>query len=144
MELSLIGLKEYKPNIRKSQIDYNKLEFTDQEKTIIKKEVDMIKTKYPNYIPIIVRTKKGTKKNSDLILNKTKYLVGEEITISQFIYIIRKKIKNLNNSDSIYIFINNSLPIQTKTLGSIYSEYKNIETDMLFVTVCKENTFGKN
>ena len=138
MELSLIGLKEYKPNIRKSQIDYNKLE------SIIKKEVDMIKTKYPNYIPIIVRTKKGTKKNSDLILNKTKYLVGEEITISQFIYIIRKKIKNLNNSDSIYIFINNSLPIQTKTLGSIYSEYKNIETDMLFVTVCKENTFGKN
>lgn len=138
MDLSLIGLRETKPNIKKSNIDYNKDVFTDQEKLIINKEVAVIKSKYPGYIPVIVRTKS----NSNIKLNKIKYLIGEEITIAQFLSIIRKKIKNLNKSESIFLFINNSLPIQTKSLGLIYNESKDIETDMLFVTVCKENTFG--
>jgi hypothetical protein len=57
MDLSLIGLKESEPDInyekdikKKFKIDYNKQEFTDQEKDAIKKEVIMIKTKYPEYV----------------------------------------------------------------------------------------------
>jgi hypothetical protein len=138
MDLSLIGLKESKPDIKKSKIDYNKEKFTDQEKIIIKKEVNIIRSKYPGYIPVIVRTKD----KSNIKLNKIKYLIGEEITIAQFLSIIRKKIKNFNKSESLFLFINNTLPIQTKSLGLIYNESKDIHTDMLFVTLCKENTFG--
>jgi len=141
MDLSLIGLKESEPDIKKkSKIDYNKNEFTDQEKLAIKKEVDIIKTKYPDYIPIILRTKS----KSNIKLNKIKYLVGEEITVAQFLSIIRKKIHNFNKSDSIFLFINNTLPIQQNTLGNLYNQYKDTETNMLFVTVCKENTFGQD
>lgn len=144
MDLSLIGLKESEPDInsdikKKSKIDYNKTEFTDQEKIAIKKEVDMIKTKYPDYIPIILRTKS----KSNIKLNKIKYLVGEDITVVQFLSIIRKKIHNFNKSDSIFLFINNSLPVQHNTLGNLYKLYKDADTNMLFVTVCKENTFGQ-
>jgi hypothetical protein len=139
MDLSLIGLKESEPDIkRKSKIDYNKTVFTDEEKIAIKKEVDIIKTKYPDYIPIILRTKS----KSNIQLNKIKYLVGEDITVVQFLSIIRKKIHNFNKSDSIFLFINNSLPVQHNTLGNLYKLYKDAETHMLFVTVCKENTFG--
>lgn len=143
MDLSLIGLKESEPDInsgikKKSKIDYNKTEFTNQEKIAIKKEVDMINTKYPDYIPIILRTKS----KSNIKLNKIKYLVGEDITVVQFLSIIRKKINNFNKSDSIFLFINNNLPVQHNTLGNLYKLYKDADTNMLFVTVCKENTFG--
>ena len=77
MDLSLIGLKESDPDIKKkSKIDYNKHEFTDQEKLAIKKEVHMIKTKYPDYIPIVLRTKS----KSNIQLNKIKYLVIQSET----------------------------------------------------------------
>jgi hypothetical protein len=145
MDLSLIGLKESEPDInyekdikKKFKIDYNKKEFTEQEKDAIKKEVAMIKTKYPEYIPIVLRTKS----KSNIKLNKIKYLVGEDITVVQFLSIIRKKIHDFNKSDSIFLFINNTLPVQHNTLGNLYKQYKDIDTHMLFVTVCKENTFG--
>ena len=55
-ETSMITLQE--ANVKKrSNIDFNKMEFTSQEKQVIKKEVELIRQKYPGYIPIVVRPK---------------------------------------------------------------------------------------
>lgn len=135
-DVSMITLQQ--ANLRKkSNVDFTKTSFTDSEKEIIKKEVALIKEKYPNYIPIIVRTK-----DDKIILKKQKFLVGGDITVGQFMSIIRKKLDNLKSSEAIFLFVNNAIPPASTFMTSIYATNKDQDTDMLFMTVCKENTFG--
>ena len=135
-DVSMITLQQ--ANLRKkSNIDFTKTSFTDSEKEIIKKEVVLIKEKYPHYIPIIVRTK-----DDKIVLKKRKFLVGGDITVGQFMSILRKKLDNLKASESIFLFINNTIPPASTFLMTMYSSNKDEDTDMLFMTVCKENTFG--
>ena len=63
-----------------------------EEKTITerKQESCRILRKYPGRIPIIVEKSKGCKRN--LILDKKKYLVPQDLTLGQFTYIIRKRL----------------------------------------------------
>lgn len=119
---------------QKSIIDLSKLQFTDDENNIIKKEVSLIKEKYPTYIPILIRSNK-------LKFTQYKYLVNEEVTISQFMIIIKKKIE-LKPYEALYLFINNTIPQGSILLKSLYKNNKDLDTDMLIITVCKENTFG--
>lgn len=134
--VSMISLQQ--TNIKKkSVIDFSKVEFNEQEKYVIKKEIEVIKEKYPNYIPILVRAK-----DKKIKLSKNKYLVGGEITIGQFMFIIRKKIPSLRPEEGIYLFIDNIIPLNSSSLKSVYESKRDSETDMLFVTICKENTFG--
>lgn len=52
-----------------------------------KDEVGSIRSKFPNKVPVIVER---YQKEKDLpILDKTKFLVPEELTLSQFVTIIR-------------------------------------------------------
>lgn len=135
VDLNMITLQQ--SNIKKqSKIDFTKTIFTDEEKTIIRKEVDLIKEKYPNHIPIVVRGR------GDIKLQKNKFLVGGEITLGQFLMILRRKIGVLKQSDAVFLFVNNSLPPSSMYLSSIYANQKDIDTNMLFITVSKENTFG--
>jgi GABA(A) receptor-associated protein len=137
-DVSMITLQQANINLRKkSVIDFNKLIFTDEENTIIRKEVEVIKEKYPHYIPIVVRPNDNKTK-----LLKCKFLVGGDITIGQFLSILRRKMENLKSSEAIYLFINNSLPPATSFLSTIYAENQDKNTGMLYITVCKENTFG--
>lgn len=122
---------------KKSTVDFTKKIFTNEEKTIISKEVELIKEKYPNYIPIIVYPK-----DQDIKLLKFKYLVSGDITIGQFLSILRKKMDKLKSSEAVYLFINNKLPIASSLLSNIYLEDRDRDTNMLYITVCKENTFG--
>jgi GABA(A) receptor-associated protein len=134
-DLNMITLQQ--DNIKKpSKIDYTKENFTDEEKVIIKKEVELIREKYSNYIPIVVRTKDKIK------LIKRKFLVSGDITVGQFIMILRKKMQSLKPSESVFIFVNNTIPPSSLFLSSLYATSKDIETNMLFVVVSLENTFG--
>jgi hypothetical protein len=124
---------------RQGIIDYTKTNFTEEEKYIIRNEVEIIKQKYPNYIPIIVRLHNNDK---TIKLTKSKFLVTNEITLAQFLSILRKKITNVKSTESLFLLINNTLMPITLNLSSIYKEKKDKDTNMLFITVCKENTFG--
>ena len=119
---------------QKTLIDFSKSEFNLNEKRIVKKEVELIKEKYPKYIPILIRSTK-------IKFTQHKYLVNEEVTVSQFMTIIKKKIL-LKAYEAIYLFINNKIPQGSSQLNSLYRLHKDSETDMLIITVCKENTFG--
>ena len=119
---------------QKTLIDFSKSEFNLNEKRIVKKEVELIKEKYPKYIPILIRSTK-------IKFTQHKYLVNEEVTVSQFMTIIKKKIL-LKVYEAIYLFINNTIPQGSSQLNSLYRLHKDSETDMLIITVCKENTFG--
>ena len=92
--------------------------------------------KYPDRIPMIVDTKK------EIVLNKNKFIVPKDLIVSQFVYMLKKRIQ-LNASDTIYLLCNNKLLVSTNTVSQIYSENK--ETDgFLYIVIAMENTFGNN
>ena len=93
--------------------------------------------KYPDRIPIIVEKYKNSKIND---IDKCKYLVPKDMTIGQFIYVIRKRIK-LNPEQALFITINNQLPASGKLISHLYQECKD-EDGFLYVIYTNENTFG--
>ncbi len=120
-----------------SKIDYTKLKFNEKEQERIRKEVNILGTKYPNHIPIVVRCDKHLK------LTKYKYLVASDISVGQFLIIVRKRLENkVDAQTGLYLFINNVLHTGSSLMYTVYQEHKDTNTGMLFVTLCKENTFG--
>ena len=101
-----------------------------------KKESTKIREKYPDRIPIIVERNN----NKIVSIDKKKFLVPNEITIGQFLYIIRKRI-NLGNTHALFLFINNKIPPTNGLISEIYNNEK--DTDgFLYITYSGENTFG--
>jgi GABA(A) receptor-associated protein len=97
-------------------------------------------TKFPDRIPIICE-----KNNLDLAtpdIDKHKYLVPREITIGQFIQVIRKRISALPASDAIFLFIGDNIFSNNTAISSIYEENKN-KDGFLYITYSRESTFGK-
>lgn len=93
--------------------------------------------KYPDRIPIIVEKYKNSNIND---IDKCKFLVPRDMTIGQFIYVIRKRIK-LKSEHALFITINNQLPASGKLISYLYDECKD-EDGFLYVIYTNENTFG--
>ena len=94
--------------------------------------------KYPDKIPIIINvSEECTELNP---LEKNKYIVPNDMTVGQFIYIIRKKIQ-LKQGQALFFFCNNSLIPNTLNLKSIYEKNKS-DNGFLYIYYSTENTFG--
>ena len=103
-----------------------------------KQESDKIKIKYPNRYPIIIS--KGNKCELSNI-DKTKFLIPGDLTMGQIIFIVRKRIK-LDDTDSLFLFINDKiLPASSSVISSVYNDHKD-EDGFLYITYCNENVFG--
>tara|TARA_B110001469_G_C9615837_1_gene306583 strand:+ start:19 stop:405 length:387 start_codon:yes stop_codon:yes gene_type:complete len=120
--------------------DINKLKckFKDS-KTFDERLVESVKIrgKYPNRIPIIINKSEHSTLND---IDKQKYLVPNELTFSQFVYIVRKRI-NLSESESLFLFINNKLIPSNKSMKEVYDVDKDHD-GFLYVNYTNENTFG--
>ncbi|KAJ6940201.1 autophagy-related protein 8f [Populus alba x Populus x berolinensis] len=100
-------------------------------------EAARIREKYPDRIPVIVEKAE----RSDIPnIDKKKYLVPADLTVGQFVYVIRKRIK-LSAEKAIFIFVDNVLPPTGAIMSTIYDENKD-EDGFLYVTYSGENTFG--
>lgn len=96
-----------------------------------------IRGKYGDRVPVIVER---AEKSDIPTLDKKKYLVPADLTVGQFVYVIRKRIK-LSAEKAIFIFVNNTLPPTAALMSAIYEEHKD-EDGFLYVTFSGENTFG--
>ncbi|KNZ53904.1 hypothetical protein VP01_3101g2 [Puccinia sorghi] len=96
-----------------------------------KAEAERIRQKYPDRIPVICEKADRT----DIpTIDKKKYLVPSDLTVGQFVYVIRKRIK-LAPEKAIFIFVDEVLPPTAALMSAIYEEHK-------YVTYSGENTFG--
>eukprot|EP00960_Hanusia_phi_P044262 756543-Hanusia_phi.AAC.5 len=85
-----------------------------------KAEASRMREKYPDRIPVIVEKAAG----GDLPdIDKKKYLVPTDLTVGQFVHVIRKRIK-LAPEKAIFIFVNNVLPPTAALMSTIYEEQK--------------------
>jgi GABA(A) receptor-associated protein len=69
-----------------------------------------------------------------------RYLVPADLTVGQFVYVIRKRIR-LSPEKAIFVFVRNVLPPTAALMSSVYEDHKD-EDGFLYVTYSGENTFG--
>ena len=109
-------------------------------------ESTRILSKYPDRIPVIIKTK-----NQKLakMLKKNKFLVPKDLSIAYLLLSIRKQI-SMDKSKALFIFCDNTLISGSEMVNVIYNEYKykhNIKQDsdnFLYLSIEEENTFGQN
>ncbi|ESW25948.1 hypothetical protein PHAVU_003G079300 [Phaseolus vulgaris] len=102
-------------------------------------ESTRIRDKYPDRIPVIVERAERTDIPD---IDKKKYLVPADLTVGQFVYVVRKRIK-VSAEKAIFVFINNTLPPTAALMSSIYEENKD-DDGFLYMTYSGENTFGSH
>eukprot|EP01134_Creolimax_fragrantissima_P000371 CFRG0371T1 len=102
-----------------------------------KLEANRIREKYPQRIPVIVE-RALTSEIEDV--DKKKFLIPMDLTVGQFVYVIRKRIE-LTPEQAIFIFVNNVMPSSSIGMDSLYKEHKD-DDGFLYVTYSGENTFG--
>lgn len=113
--------------------------FNSKKKENLKDSIKKIMEKYPDRIPLYVSRSKNDKTLPDI--NNNKFIVPDNITVSDLITIIRKRIK-LGSETSIFLFVNKkTIPSGSDTMSVLYEQYKN-EDDMLMIEYCGENVFG--
>ena len=102
-------------------------------------EAKRIISKYSDRIPIICEKAKNAGPDCPYI-DKKKYLVPIDLTVGQFVYVIRKRL-NLHAEKALFLFINNEVPTNSDLVANIYNNYKD-EDGFLYITYALENTFG--
>ena len=102
-----------------------------------KAEAERVLAKYPDRIPVIVEQSSGNKLPT---IDKTKFLVPNDLTIGQFVYVIRKRIK-LSPEKAIFLMIDSKLPATSALLSQVYQENKD-KDGFLYTTYSGENVFG--
>ncbi|XP_054631411.1 gamma-aminobutyric acid receptor-associated protein-like 2 isoform X2 [Dunckerocampus dactyliophorus] len=111
-------------------------------------EAAKIRNKYPDRVPVSLRlTVCGDKVivekvcGSQIVdIDKRKYLVPSDITVAQFMWIIRKRIQ-LPSEKAIFLFVDKTVPQSSLTMGQLYDKEKD-EDGFLYVAYSGENTFG--
>lgn len=101
-------------------------------------ESQRILAKYPDRIPIICEKNSSCKDAPEI--DKTKYLVPIDLTMGQFMYVIRKRIK-LGPEKGLFLFINEKIPASTHLINEIYHTHRDSD-GFLYISYATENTFG--
>ena len=99
--------------------------------------MDEILKKYPERVPVYVTKKTGSDVED---IAKHKYLVPKDMTMGNFIYVLRNNI-TLKSSQALFVFVGNLIVSNSQLLGEVYNRHKN-EDKFLYVIYSSENTFG--
>jgi GABA(A) receptor-associated protein len=113
------------------------MKFKDKHTFMERKEQSTtIMQKYPTRVPVICERLN----NSLPEIDRKKYLVPDDLTMNNFLFVIRKRLK-LKSEMAMYLFVNNKIMAPMTLMTQIYDE--NADSDgFLYITYAGENTFG--
>jgi GABA(A) receptor-associated protein len=93
-----------------------------------------IRERFPDKIPVIVKT--------DLHIDKNRFLIGGDATMGEFQHTVRRYMTgSLRDSDGLFFFINNTIPATSRLMSFLWKEYGN-EDGFLYIECCQESVFG--
>nr|XP_056705529.1 microtubule-associated proteins 1A/1B light chain 3C-like [Euleptes europaea] len=103
------------------------------------REVGEIRGRYPSKIPVVVE--RYHKEKELPLLDRTKFLVSQDLTMSQFMHTLRTRLC-LSATQTFYLLVNNkSLPSLSLTMMEIYNDSKD-EDGFLYITYASQEMFG--
>jgi GABA(A) receptor-associated protein len=98
-----------------------------------------IREKYPERLPIICEK---DPKSHITEADKYKYLVPADFTVSQFSYIIRKRLL-LNKSSGLFLLVNGRFSIAgDSSIKEIYEKFKDHEDGFLYISYTSDLVWG--
>ena len=97
-----------------------------------------ITTQHPDRIPVVVECSEQLHREHPL--KKNKFAVPHDLTLAQFLFVIRKHMK-LQPEYAIFAFINNRLHPTTSPIGAIYAQEKT-DDGFMYIDIFQESTFG--
>ena len=136
-----------------TEVAYNIRRFFDEGKAYLTKETPFkdkhsfekrlleatrIMEKYPNRIPVICECVGGEVPNID----RKKYLVPSDLSMAEFLYVIRKRIKISPEKKYLsFCWRFRFMVAGCQLMGSVYAEHKDLD-GFLYACYSGENTFG--
>ena len=94
---------------------------------------------HPDKVPVILERDKRCTINKTI---KTKYILSREVTMAEFVNIIKEKL-NLNPDRALFFLVNGNRSItMTEELGHIYDKYSDKEDGFLYMSYSEEVVFG--
>lgn len=102
-------------------------------------ESSRILSKFPYRVPVVCEKHMSPHRHTPT-LDKKKYLVPRELTMGQFVYVIRKRMK-LPPEEAIFLCIGSTISPSGAYIGNMYDQYGDVD-GFLYITYTTENTFG--
>ncbi|KAM9133090.1 microtubule-associated protein 1 light chain 3 gamma-like [Pangshura tecta] len=105
-----------------------------------KREVSAVRSKFPNKLPVILE--RYPKEKVLPALDRTKFLVPQELTMGQFVTIIRNRMA-LSSTQSFYLLVDGSrsLVSMSLTMAEVYTLNQD-EDGFLYMTYASQEMFG--
>ncbi len=102
-------------------------------------EAARVVAKFPGRVPVVVERSQSSP--SLPAIDKPKFLAPKELTVGQFLFVIRKRLK-LSSEQTMYLLVNDAVLVSTSaTMCSVFEQYHD-DDGFLYVTYAIENTFG--
>jgi GABA(A) receptor-associated protein len=101
------------------------------------KESRRVLDKFPDRIPVICE---ASSKSIHLKMDKSKFLVPKDLTISHFVMIVRGRLK-LDASVALFFIVGDIVAPSISTLDNLYYNHSDLD-GFLYLTFSEENTFG--
>lgn len=102
-------------------------------------EAQSIRRRYPDRIPVICE--RNPRSTTMPEVDKRKYLVPDSLTVGQFMYVIRKRLRLLPDKAIFLVTKHGKVPTTSSTLKHIYDTDKSSD-GFLYLTYTGESTFG--
>jgi len=107
--------------------------------TVRKEEVEAIRVKFPKKVPVIVERYRKERGLPDM--DKVKFLVPEELTLSQFANILRTRLQ-LTQTQAFFLFVSDGdIPTLSSTLTQLHRVFKD-DDGFLYITYASQESFG--
>lgn len=106
-----------------------------------KRESNRILTTHVDKVPVIIS--KASKICPKSVLDRNKFIVPNDLTVGQFLFVIRRHLPELKPHEGLFLYLEstNDIPATSDSMKIVYDKYMD-EDGFLYIKITGESIFG--